>query len=74
VPAKDLADLCWLKTKNPSLCRGSLVISTSSLADGAELIRHANLLDWRGFEAFGGLTRFLVGADEKRVSPLRGSR
>jgi hypothetical protein len=37
---------------------GVLLISTSSLADSAELIRHANLLDWRGFEALGGLTRF----------------
>jgi hypothetical protein len=39
---------------------GAFVISVSSIADGMELVRHVNVLDWRGFWWVGGLTSLMT--------------
>jgi hypothetical protein len=61
-------------SKTPAVS-GVFLFALFIIAGGAELIRHANVLDWRGFLGFGGLTVFGVGqvlGTTTTADPLRG--
>jgi hypothetical protein len=57
---------------------GSGFISITSLMDGGELLRHANLVVWRGDCTYGGLTGNMAGspgvegrARQTQIPPVR---
>jgi hypothetical protein len=47
-----------LMSKTP-VVSGVFLFALFIIAVGVKLIRHVNVLDWRGFSWFGGLTGFL---------------
>jgi hypothetical protein len=50
-----------VNVENPGRFRG-FFSAFFIIAVGVKLIRHVNVLDWRGFSWFGGLTGFSVGS------------
>jgi hypothetical protein len=56
-----------LMSKTP-VVSGVLFFALFIIAGGLKLIRHANVLDWRGFLGFGGLTGFLGLSMGSRLS------
>jgi hypothetical protein len=64
-----------LMSKTPA-GSGVFLFALFIIAGGRELIRHVNVLDWRGFLGFGGLTGFWgllrKREDKNNADPLRG--